>query len=437
MTNLSERSREPNQGEMESLFVNNPEFESIKAYLKRFNPIRTMKIERMEIRHSAILAWLLDPNETHGLGDRFLKAFLAEAFRGRSDMGKPTAVDISQADLRDAEVRREWQSIDIFILSQANNWAFIIENKFYSQQGDGQLARYKEKVQRIFKEQNRQLDVRGIFLTLQDEVPADEGYAPIRYRVICNLLSCLIKQNVDQLSPEVITFLKHYLDVIKDATGMSETLTEMAQLARQLYKRHKKVLDFVIEHGAGSDFAIAARGLFGEDPDRFQKIKVGESEFVFSSLTNSLVSFLPLSWYEKLGGSEYTWPGCENWWAGFPLIAWLQLWKAEEGAKGTLWLYAEVGPLASHDSRKALIEQVQTIGAEGNLKIGFQKGATSDGKRYSKLLKGNGRQIEDVHDAELLENGMRKLLNDFHAEFDAVAALLPGFVQYGMRSRGG
>ena len=38
-----------------------------------------MKMERMEIRHSTILSWLLSPNETHGLSDKFLKAFLGAA----------------------------------------------------------------------------------------------------------------------------------------------------------------------------------------------------------------------------------------------------------------------------------------------------------------------------------------------------------------------
>lgn len=39
-------------------------------------------IQRAEIRHSALIAWLLDPCGRHGLGTRFLSAFLGRAWPG-------------------------------------------------------------------------------------------------------------------------------------------------------------------------------------------------------------------------------------------------------------------------------------------------------------------------------------------------------------------
>ena len=337
MDALTESRREPTHDEMEGLFVNNASLDRIKAYLNRFNPIRTMNMERMEIRHSAILAWLLDPAGTHGLGDSFLKSFLGEALRGRSGMGKPTALAISQSNLRDAEVRSEWQNIDIFILSPANRWAFIIENKFGSKQREGQLAGYAAKVRSIFGEQSA-LDVRGIFLTLQDEAPADESYVQIGYEAICEILPRMMKQYAHQLSPEVITFLIHYLDILKDETGMSEERTEMKRLARQLYRDHKKVLDFVIKHGAGSDFAMAARMLFGEDPKPFETVDIDNNKFVFSGLNNTQASFLPFAWYEQLSRDARVWSGCEDWWATLPLIAWLCLAHDKQMAEDRQWL---------------------------------------------------------------------------------------------------
>lgn len=76
----------PTTEELEALFVNNPLLARIESHLGRFNPIRVMRMERMEIRHSAILAWLLDPAESHGLEDKFLKAFLGEAFADRAGL---------------------------------------------------------------------------------------------------------------------------------------------------------------------------------------------------------------------------------------------------------------------------------------------------------------------------------------------------------------
>jgi hypothetical protein len=65
---------------------------------------------------------------------------------------------------------------------------------------------------------------------------------------------------------------------------MNERTTELAKLARQLYQRHKKVLDFIIEHGVGTDFATAARTLFGNNPKRGTGEMIGKGAYVFATL---------------------------------------------------------------------------------------------------------------------------------------------------------
>ena len=42
----------------------------------RFNLFEAVNIVRQEIRHSNFLAFLLNPAESHGLGDKFLRALL-------------------------------------------------------------------------------------------------------------------------------------------------------------------------------------------------------------------------------------------------------------------------------------------------------------------------------------------------------------------------
>lgn len=432
MSHTEQPDPDPSQDEMEALFVNNGKIARIQAYLDRFNPIRTMKMERMEIRHSAILSWLLDPKETHLLGDRFLKAFLGEALRGHSSLGTPTALHISRSDLRDAEIRCEWQNIDIFILSQNNNWAFIVENKFDSKQHEGQLAKYKSNVQSIYGARTKKLKIRGIFLTLWDEEPQDPSFSPIKYEQLCEMLDEILSQQPHNLSPEVAIFLTHYLDVLKDETGMSEELKEMAKLARQLYKDHKKALDFVWDHGASNDFGIAVHQLFGDDAEYPEIISIGKNEYAFNELSVDNVSFLPRSWFQALGGDDYHWPGCENYWASFPLIVWIQIIDSSDGLKGHLRLHAEIGPITDHEFRKSLIESIQKLSEEKDLpRIRFQRGAAEEGKKYSKFLKKNTIEIKDSHDSEEISAAMVKLLERFQPEFGAIAEVLPQFMEYG------
>jgi hypothetical protein len=52
----------------------------------RFNVFEVLGRTRREQAHSNLLAWLLDPAEAHGLGDEFLRQFMAKAI----GMGPPS-----------------------------------------------------------------------------------------------------------------------------------------------------------------------------------------------------------------------------------------------------------------------------------------------------------------------------------------------------------
>ncbi|MGS0467898.1 PDDEXK-like family protein [Cobetia marina] len=350
--------------EFEGLFVNNPDMDAIRAHLSRFNPIKTMGMESMEIRHSAILGWLLSPQETHGLGDVFLKAFLAQALRGHDSSMSPSALEVSQADLMDAEVRREWRNIDLLVLSPRNKWVFIIENKFNAKQHSDQLKRYMDIVSASLMDGDTYRDLRGIFLTLWEEEANDTRYSPIEYATVCELIDQCILSGQVSLSLEVIQFIKHYLEVIKEASGMSDQQEEMEKLARQLYRDHRRVLDFIVEHGKSTDFLIACEAVFGEMVTSGDIVGVEKCQYVIKHSDSNRFSFLPKTWNEAFEKNSLSWSGCENWWAGFPMIMWLQLTSDTDGGSGQVRLYAEVGPLSSHDLRHDLIEGIKSIAQE-------------------------------------------------------------------------
>lgn len=422
----------PSTEELESLFVNNDAMARIETHLNRFNPIRVMKMERKEIRHSAILSWLLNPSESHGLDDRFLKAFLAEALRGHRLSGPPSALDIARADLRDAIVRTEWQHIDIFVHSERNGWAFVIENKYDSKQHEGQLAKYLESAAIGLGQQADDWAIQGIFLTLHGEEPEDPRYAPITYDVVCQFLPKFIGQESHLLTAEVRTFLQHYVDIIAEEVGMSAEHDEMEKLARQLYRDNKKALDFIMEYGAGSDFSIAAERFFAPESTFPDLIEIDGMKYRFFGMDHRSVSFIPDNWYMALGEDRYSWRGCEKWWPEYPIISWIQLWQDAEGKSGQLGIYGEVGPLSEYEFRRGLIEAIQSAAENTHKsKIKFQKAASEEGKKFSKFFKENFLKINDVQDVEEICQGIRKLLEKFQPEFNAVGSVLPDFAKYG------
>lgn len=418
------------QNDFEALLVNNPHMSKVEAYLNRFNPITTMRMERMEIRHSAILAWLLDPRETHGLQDKFLRTFLCEAMRGQGHMGSPTALEISQADLRDADVRREWQNIDILILLPRLNWVFIIENKFQSNQHEGQLAKYADRVRSIFEPHEGALKVRGIFLTLYEEPPQDENFVPIHYSAICEILPSLLEQHGETIRSDVGLFVRHYVEIIREATGMSSERIEIEGLARQLYRSHRKVLDFIMEYGATTDFVLAVESALGENLDYGDDFVIDDRTFMFSGNNNYQVSFLPRRWVENLG-SDLKWEGCETWWARYPLICWLELREDGDSGSGRLMLFAEVGPLRDYELRKDLIERIDEASRVAGTKlVGFQKGSTQQGKKYSRFFKNNGVHISDTQNIEELEKAINTLMRRFDPVFELLAPSVSDFKKF-------
>ena len=60
--------------------LRDPDVEKLELAMKEPNIFRAMQIERHELRHSDFLGYLLDPNESHGLGDIFLRKFLRDVF---------------------------------------------------------------------------------------------------------------------------------------------------------------------------------------------------------------------------------------------------------------------------------------------------------------------------------------------------------------------
>ena len=413
--------------DFENFFVNHHDFEQLKIYLSRFNPIRVMRMEDMEIRHSAILAWLLDPNETHGFSDQFLKAFLSEAVKGNKQ-AKPSSMAIYQADLRDAEIKREWLNIDIFIQSENNEWAFVIENKFHSKQGENQLENYRKKIKEYFGDA---IDITGIFLTLHDEIANDTSYVQIQYLDVLNILNQLIERNQSTIDDNVLYFLKFYADTLAVKTGQSTEQNEHEELARKLYREHKKVLDFIFEFGAVTDFESAALSLF--QPINKNLENLGEItidgleglELLYNAHSNRAFSFIPKSWADAMGGVEANWKDKLNndrsWWGGFPfpLICWFQLSENKTKEGGKLRLFAEVGPLTDNESRSALVEKIDLI--EDKKNINFIEKAKSKEAIYSRFFKNNLLEIDNIQDMDKIKEAMCKLLSRFKGTIESVA----------------
>lgn len=104
---------------LDRFLADNPELEELSAKMATFNIFRALKIEKMEIRHSNVLAWLLNPNESHGFGDTVLRRLFSNMLLGRTLEGVSSA-DVELMRFDNIEVRREWKHIDVLIIDHGN-----------------------------------------------------------------------------------------------------------------------------------------------------------------------------------------------------------------------------------------------------------------------------------------------------------------------------
>lgn len=122
-----------------------------------FNLFSVLRTESDEVYlHSRFLAFLLNPNGTHGCGSRLLEVFLS-------------VMKIENFEFETATVLAEYKSIDILI-KNTNGQAIIIENKIYAQDAYEQLYRYQQLIK---KEGYREIS--NLYLTLDGSEPAEHS----------------------------------------------------------------------------------------------------------------------------------------------------------------------------------------------------------------------------------------------------------------------
>jgi len=231
---------------LEEFIYDNEELEQLELMINDFNIFTALNIVNNELRHSNFLSWLLNPKESHSIGDYFLKSLIKRlSYKFSGNAAIPSIFDIDGWSFEDAEVMREWRNIDILIKSDANNFIWIIENKVYSKEHSNQLARYKDIVQKEYPDYKYKVFT---YLTIEGEDASDDDYISLSYDEVITIIEKIINDKKDKLATEILTFLSHYTEMVRRYI-MREA--EIQRICERIYKTHKKALDLIFEHEIG------------------------------------------------------------------------------------------------------------------------------------------------------------------------------------------
>ena len=226
-------------------FAQDPALVELEQLLSEFNLFRLLpfNLGRREETHSRILAWLLNPEENHRLGDAFLQGFLSSA----------TTLAMSGSDLSAAQVQREWPNdvdgqkgyLDILILDEGQKFLCAIENKVHSEEHSRQLTRYRRALEQTYHD----FDRRYVFLS-PGGVPAQdaaerEHWRSVDYSVICRLVEETAQNPSDSISEDVRSFLRQYASIVRRGI-LGNPDTQL--FAWKIYRQHKAAIDYIYQN---------------------------------------------------------------------------------------------------------------------------------------------------------------------------------------------
>ncbi len=329
------------------------DLEILEAKLNTFNPFRVLKVNEYEIRHSNFLSWILDPHENHNLGERILKKIIVEALLENYEKQLYPIHSIKEQHFSDAIVLREWNHIDVLVISPRNKIALLIENKVYAGESEGQLLRYIEAVKREY----RGFTIIPIFLTLDGEEPSEKKFLILSYESILKILNSSLALYQEILNQKVADFIRHYVKILEVLTMQD---LEMRELCKKIYQQHKEAFDLISTYNSGS---------FSQIAEEFKKQNPGVQEI---RVKNTQFWFIPKEWARFMPNFS------KDWISPYPVSLWF-----DRRSDDKLGLIVEVGPFTDAQKRIDFLHFLQQNDKDKIFRIG--KDSLSPLSKYTRI----------------------------------------------------
>lgn len=185
---------------------------------REFNTFDVLRYADYEIRHSNVLAWLLQPAETHGIDGRFLKWFVDHVNKQPEDANwKP--LFIASFEPTNVSVERELDYVDITIFFKKEQCLVAIENKTGPATSDhfDQVRDYEETLHGKHKNHT----VQSVLLTT---LPARNMNFPniiqVGWKSVYEEIDSLQEDGAFR-SDSVGAFVRQYLDLLERQFGLT------------------------------------------------------------------------------------------------------------------------------------------------------------------------------------------------------------------------
>ena len=215
---------------------------------ENYNLFSILNIERYELKHSALIANLLDPKGSHGCGDAFLRAFFEIALKGTAYPFESSTPPNSYTEYYTGPIAGDTGGrIDILVKSsryglKSSRYGLIIENKIYAGDQDKQLTRYDNYGKETFGADGYLL----AYLTLYGCDASKESTATKSAEEVGYLRL--------SYAEDILRWLEQCVRLVDDKPLVRESLNQYIQTIKQLtyqdmnQENIQKIIDLAVDH---------------------------------------------------------------------------------------------------------------------------------------------------------------------------------------------
>ena len=195
-----------------------------------FNLLDTLKVSGEEVRHSMMLAWLLNREATHAQGNLGFRLFLKLVGLSGEYAETPYRV-VREMSGMESRIDVEVATPGEFIVHIENK---IHSDEGYSDDGDAQTQReWRDLLRRARELEVRKANVHGFFLTLDRHAPASPEFHPILWWQIADVLDDFSTMS---RAKQVSLFAAHYAQALR---RMTFELTQVYEDENQKWPQSK------------------------------------------------------------------------------------------------------------------------------------------------------------------------------------------------------
>ena len=207
---------------------------------ENYNLFSILRIEGSELKHSALIANLLDPKGSHGCGDAFLRAFFEIALKDAYPFEECT-LPHSYTEYYTGPIAGDTGG-RIDILVKSSHYGLIIENKIYAGDQDKQLTRYDNYGKKTFGAGRYLL----VYLTLFGSEASKESTATKSAEEVGYLRL--------SYAEDILRWLEQCVRLADDKPLVRESLNQYIRTIKQLtyqdmnQENIEEIIDLAVDH---------------------------------------------------------------------------------------------------------------------------------------------------------------------------------------------